>query len=137
MPVYKFVRYNEETIYDRMQEHLFQGRLSAALEMKQPWGSVEIQVEGSLYFHDAEKNRLRFSIDTSLHLLAGLSFEVDGNVSMIHDQLALPKSGATTEEILLQRRQLATQYQYYVSAGLSYTFGSIYNNVVNPRFGDF
>jgi len=45
------------------------------------------------------------------------------------------KGGATTEEILLHRKELETQYQYYISFGLSYTFGSIYNNVVNPRFG--
>lgn len=24
---------------------------------------------------------------------------------------------------------------YYAMIGLSYTFGSIYNNIVNPRFG--
>jgi hypothetical protein len=55
---------------------------------------------------------------------------------MIHDQLGLPKGGASTEEILLQTKRLSTQYTYYSSFGLSYTFGSIYNNVVNPRFGN-
>jgi hypothetical protein len=54
---------------------------------------------------------------------------------MIHDQLSLPKEDIATEEILLQRKQLATQYQYWASIGFSYTFGSIYNNIVNPRFG--
>jgi len=53
---------------------------------------------------------------------------------MVHDQLSLVKGGATTEEILLHRKELETQYRYYVSFGLTYTFGSIYNNVVNPRF---
>ena len=47
----------------------------------------------------------------------------------------LPKEGATEEEILLHQRQLATQYDYFASVGLRYTFGSIYSNVVNPRFG--
>jgi len=42
---------------------------------------------------------------------------------------------ATEEEILLEQRQLATQYDYFLSLGLRYTFGSIYSNVVNPRFG--
>jgi hypothetical protein len=27
-----------------------------------------------------------------------------------------------------------TSYRYYSAIGVSYTFGSIYNNVVNPRF---
>jgi hypothetical protein len=35
-----------------------------------------------------------------------------------------------------RRQQLATRYSYFTSFGLTYTFGSIYNNVVNPRFGN-
>ena len=53
---------------------------------------------------------------------------------MIRDQLSLPMKDATEEEILLNIRQLATQYYYFASIGLRYTFGSIYSNVVNPRF---
>jgi hypothetical protein len=55
-------------------------------------------------------------------------------VSLIHDQLSLPRAGANKEEILLQIKQIETNYSYNVNLGLSYTFGSIYNNVVNPRF---
>jgi hypothetical protein len=29
---------------------------------------------------------------------------------------------------------LQTGYAYYGSVGLSYTFGSVFSNVVNPRF---
>ncbi len=67
-------------------------------------------------------------------MIKGLSFRVFSYVSMIHDQLSLPKRQLTEEEIILQKRLLATQYSYYVSLGLSYTFGSIYSNIVNPRF---
>ena len=50
------------------------------------------------------------------------------------DQLFLPKVGLSDEEILLQLQDLATDSRYSFSFGLSYTFGSIFNNVVNPRF---
>ena len=40
----------------------------------------------------------------------------------------------TDEEILLQRRQVSTSYSYFAGVGITYTFGSIFNNVVNPRF---
>jgi len=30
---------------------------------------------------------------------------------------------------------LATSYDYFVAVGFSYSFGSIFTNVVNPRFG--
>lgn len=39
------------------------------------------------------------------------------------------------EEILLSRKQLQTDYTYSTSLSLSYSFGSIFNNLVNPRLG--
>ncbi len=49
-----------------------------------------------------------------------------------NDQLYRAAGRASDEEI--QRRQQATTYRYHFSIGLSYTFGSIFNNVVNTRF---
>jgi hypothetical protein len=74
--------------------------------------------------------------EISLNLVKGFSLDVSGNASRIHDLISLEKGEASQEEVLLRRRQLETSYSYYVSFGLSYTFGSIYNNIVNPRFGD-
>jgi len=39
------------------------------------------------------------------------------------------------DDLLLQRKELATSYNYAVSVGFSCSFGSVYSNVVNPRFG--
>ena len=58
-----------------------------------------------------------------------------GTYARIHDQLSLPKGGASLDEILLQRKELETDYGYHISLGFNYTFGSVYSNVVNPRFG--
>jgi len=134
--VYNFYRYDEETIYDKTSENLLNQELSITLDVKQPWGSVETSLEGSTYFHDLDKNRVELFSELSLRLFKGVSLRVFGQVARIRDQLSLPKGGAAPEEILLQRRQLETQYSYFASIGLSYTFGSIYNNVVNPRFGN-
>src|SRR3990170_985980 len=49
--------------------------------------------------------------------------------------LSLPAGDRSAEEVLLLRRQLATTHRYSLGFGISYQFGSIYNNVVNPRFG--
>jgi hypothetical protein len=67
--------------------------------------------------------------------MKGLTFDIDGNYSITHDQLSLPKGDATLEEILLHRRELASDYDYFIRVGLDYSFGSIFSNVVNPRFG--
>ncbi|MCP5063376.1 MAG: hypothetical protein GY936_13060 [Ignavibacteriae bacterium] len=61
---------------------------------------------------------------------------MDGTLAYIHDQIALPGGGVSLEEILLQRKQLATDYQFWASFGFTYSFGSIYNNIVNTRFGN-
>jgi hypothetical protein len=43
-------------------------------------------------------------------------------------------AGTTSiEELLLQQREIATDYKTNFSVGLSYTFGSIYNSIINTR----
>jgi len=129
------VRYREETIYLKTKENLWSQDLSMTLEMKEKWGTVGASLEGSHYLHDLSKYHVRLNGEVTLRLYKGLSFNLYGSVSRIHDQLSLPKGGASLEDILLMRKQLATSYEYYFSIGLSYTFGSIFSNVVNPRFG--
>jgi len=131
----KHVRYREETIYDKKRENLFGQSLEAALEVKEPWGTAEASVTGSHYFHDLKMNRLELRGELSLRLFKGLSLTLDASYERIRDQLGLAKGDLKLEEVLLQRRELATDYNYSLSVGLSYTFGSIYSNVVNPRFG--
>ena len=46
----------------------------------------------------------------------------------------LEKGEATEEEVLLRQRQLATGHRYSVSVGFSFSFGSLSNATVNPRF---
>ena len=72
---------------------------------------------------------------TSRSASRGLSFNVEGSASRLRDQLSLPKRDATDEEVLLRLRQLQSGYEYELQVGLTYTFGSIFNTIVNPRFG--
>lgn len=130
-----FNKYEEETIFDKMKQNLLAQTLTMTFEIKEPWGNISSSLQGSHYFHDLSKNRLEFWGGLSLHLFRGLSIGLNGQYSRINDQLSLPKSGASLEEILLQKKMLATNYHYGISVGLSYTFGSIYSNIVNPRFG--
>lgn len=132
---YNYVRYREETIYEKTRDNLFGQTLSLTLEIKEPWGNIHSSLQGSHYFHDFSKNRLELRGGVSLQLFKGLELNVNGHYSQIHDQLSLRKAGARLEEILLLRKELATNYNYGMSIGLSYTFGSIYSAVVNPRFG--
>jgi len=132
---FSVVKYREETIYKKTSENLWGHALSAILEFKQKWGNLSASLTGSHFFHDLSKNRLMFNADLSFRIIKGLNFNIDGSYSIIHDQLSLPRGGATLDEILLRQKELATSFNYSFSVGISYTFGSIYSKVVNPRFG--
>lgn len=133
---YNFVEYNDSTIYNKMREGHFQHSFNAAYEVVQKWGSIEVDLEYSNYLHNWSRNNLSLDGFINLRIFKGLSVNFGGGASIIHDQLGLVKGGATTEEILLRRKEIATQFNYFTSFGLTWTFGSIYNNVVNPRFGN-
>jgi len=131
----EFARYREETLFGKMRETLFGQSLSATVEIKETWGTLEASLVGSHYFHDFQKNRLELATELSFRIFKGLDFNIDGSYERIRDQLSLPKGDATLEEILLQQKELRTEYDLNFSVSLSYTFGSIFSNVVNPRFG--
>jgi hypothetical protein len=132
---YNRANYIEETIFDKMQETLFNQSLTMTLEIREPWGSISTSLEGSHYFHDFKKNRLELRGFLDFRVFKGLSVDISGRYELIRDQLSLPVGEASLDEVLLARKELATSYDYSISVGLRYTFGSVYSNVVNPRFG--
>lgn len=127
--------YIDTTIYGKVKEMLYGESLTSTINFKEPWGSMNTAITGSHYFYDITKNNLSLSESLNINLFQGFTVNLYGSVSLVHDQLFLPAQGATADEILLQIKTLATSYYYYASIGFTYTFGSIYNNVVNPRFG--
>jgi hypothetical protein len=133
---YNFANYTDTTIYNKTEEGHFQHSLSVAYEVVQKWGSIDLNLNYSNYLYDWSKNNLSIYGGVDWRIVKGLSINFGVSASLIHDQLGLVKGGATTEEVLLRRKELATQFQYFTSFGLTFTFGSIYNNVVNPRFGN-
>jgi hypothetical protein len=128
-------QYYEETLYGKLEETLPSHELSLTLEQRERWGSVEASLEWSQYLHDLSKNRLEAAGEISLRVARGLSVAAEVNASRIRDQLSIPARGATDEEVLLRLRRLESGYEYSVSFSLTYTFGSIFSSIVNPRFG--
>lgn len=136
----KRVEYEEITIFDKLQETLLSHRFEVRLDFRQPWGSANARFEASQFLTDFEESKTDFyNIELSgfinVRLVRGLSVNLGGGVEFVHDQLYLVKEEATEEEILLGTKQLPTDFQFDFRIGLNYSFGSIYNNVVNPRFG--
>jgi len=133
---YSFVNYIDTTIYNKIKETLWIHSITASYEVVQKWGNINVSIGYSNYLYDWTKNNLNIEGFLTLRIAKGLSINLGGSASLIHDQLGLVKGDIPLDQILLQRKEMATQYSYFTSFGLTYTFGSIYNNVVNPRFGN-
>ena len=126
--------YIERTIYGKDRETVADAQFIVDFDLTQPWGTAEVTLDTLTYLHDPGRHRMELDGEMDVRLFKGFALNVGGSVSRIRDQLYLPIGDATDEEILLRRRQLATDYRYEFSLGFSYTFGSIFNSIVNTRF---
>lgn len=129
------ITYRDSTIYEEIEQLLPEHTLIAGYEVTQPWGEIDIGVNASQYLHDLDRYSLDFGGSVEVRITQGLSLEIGGEFAFIRNQLNLPKGEAGLEEVLLRRRQLETDYEAGLNFGLRYRFGSIFNNVVNTRFG--
>ncbi len=128
-------RYREVTIFGKLRETLVDQRAEVDLSLRQPWGTANVELNFAQYLNAPSKYSLGLEGGTEIRLFKGFSVNLFGEFSRTRDQIYLPLGEATTEEILLRQRQLLTGYQYFFNFGFGYSFGSIFNNIVNPRFG--
>ncbi|MDT7827633.1 hypothetical protein RQM65_03000 [Pricia sp. S334] len=125
--------YIEPTIYGKLEENVFRHSLDMQVRYRQPWGSVYTRLLGSAFLDDFEKNRIQLNSSLSIRVFKGLSVRFSGRFEIIRDQINLPGGDASIEDVLLQQKQIATDFELRFSVGLSYTFGSAFNNVINTR----
>jgi len=130
-----FNRYVDETFYFKRKENLWQHSLSASFSLIEPWGSLSFGPNVENYLDDFTNISYGVFSSASLKLFKGFSLSFYFNYYTVGKQITLPLEGASLEEVLLRRRQLETTYNYYAYFGISYSFGSIFNNFVNTRFG--
>lgn len=129
------VAYQDTTLYLETSALLPIHSLVVATEFAQSWGSVDVFSEASQYLSRPDKYNLSVGGGIDLRLLRGLNLRLNGNYSFVRDQINLPAQRADDGEILTGDQELPTGFNFFASAGISYSFGSIYNQVVNARFG--
>lgn len=127
-------RYYDTTIYEKIRESLFGHRANVNFTLNQKWGSSYIGINYHNYFHNWKLFNLGVNASTNIRITGGLSFNIYFHGALTRDQINLPKGGATEQEILTRRKQIASGYSYFTGFGLNYRFGSKLNNFVNPRF---
>jgi hypothetical protein len=131
------VRYNdyiERSVYAKDDELLWEHTISLGGSVRQEWGNINGEASFDQYLHDTTLNALNFYLGANVRLFKGFNFNVGGNYSITRNQINLPAGDVSLEELLLQQQQLESGYNYFFNLGFSYSFGSIYNTIVNPRF---
>ncbi len=131
-PIYN--QYIETSIFGKDNEQLWEHSLSLGGSINQKWGNIFAEAAFDQFLHDTTLFELSFFIGTSVRLFKGFSFNVNGSYEITRNQINLPAGDVSLEDLLLQQQQIQSGYNYFVSLGFTYSFGSIYNTVVNPRF---
>ena len=125
--------YTEETIFLKTEESLVRQVLDVDLRLRQRWGDVRAGISGGNFLNDFSKNRLSLRARANVRIIKGLSLNASSSYEIINDQISLPRGEASIEDVLLGQSQLATNFEADLSFGISYTFGSLFNNVINTR----
>lgn len=135
-PGVRYANYTDSTIFGKLKETHPDHQFLLAAELTQSWGSVSASTSFNQLLDDLSKSNLNVNGNLSWRIVTGLNLNVGGSYSRIRNQLNLKRGKQGQEDVLLQLRQLRTGYSYRANIGLSFTFGSIFQNVVNPRLSE-
>jgi hypothetical protein len=131
--VTSYYNYSETTVLLKDDEILFRPEIDLRADFTQPWGGFRAGIEAGAFLHDLSLNRFEFDTRVDLRVSKYVSVFLNGGYDIIADQISLPAGDLSTEELLAGVRQQPTSYSFRGSFGVRVQFGSIYNNVVNPR----
>jgi hypothetical protein len=132
---YEYSDYHKITIYNRNQDFFFRQNLKIGFMLIEPWGFINASVYGSNYIHDFAYFFLGSDMIADINIFSGFSISVGYGINMHRNQISLVKDNySSVEEVLTRQREMETNFSYYFRFGVSYTFGSKFNNIVNPRF---
>ncbi|NNE27912.1 MAG: hypothetical protein HKN09_13795 [Saprospiraceae bacterium] len=130
----EFYDYTDVTIYDKLTEWVGRHSVNMQFEQTQKWGEIEIRFGAQQYLHNLNLYNAYFNPEVEWQIFKGFSIDFGARFSFVNDRINISKEELSDEDILLQIRQLDTDFSYYSYFGINYRFGSQYNNFVNPRF---
>lgn len=130
----EYYDYTDLTIYDRETEWVGRHSLTIQYEQTQKWGEIDLSFGIQQYFHNHQLYNAFLNPNIEWQIFKGFSINMGGYFSFVNDRINIAKSDITDEDILLNIKQLDTDFTYYSYFGINYRFGSSYNNFVNPRF---
>ncbi|HKJ02357.1 MAG TPA: hypothetical protein VJ997_07880 [Longimicrobiales bacterium] len=128
------VEYIDTTVFNALEETVYQHEVNLSYEAREPWGNANVSAGLSQYLDRTQAWSFNVRGNVRYRLFRGFSVTVNGQYRKVRDQIYLAKEELSEEDILLGRRRLPTASQTEFRVGLSYSFGSIFNNAVNERF---
>jgi hypothetical protein len=126
-------KYFDTTIFNKNQEWLWKQVAEISFNRVETWGEIDFSLEGGNYFPGFESYYVESDFEISYRISRGVSINFEIQVESIHNQVYLPLSELSDEELFLNTRKLPTNFEYSGRFGISFQFGSIFNNVVNER----
>lgn len=130
-----FNDYIDLTVFGETEEYLWEHEISLGASVNQKWGNLSGEASFEQFLQDTNLNALNFRLNASVRLFKGFNFNIGGRYSITKNQINLSAGDVTLEELLLNQQQLPSSFNFNLNLGFSYSFGSIYNTIVNPRFG--
>jgi hypothetical protein len=135
-----------DTAYYNSPHHLvFSQKLSLNVGYTQKWGNLNFNANWGNFLNaftlDSGRvkgrnvNTLSLGTYLEVRIIKGLSFYVSSSADFTKGIYPnIPRKFFSRDDLLTNTRQYPTQKGLYSYFGINYRFGSIYNNVVNPRF---
>lgn len=131
-PVYR--NYKDTTTFGLIEEWLGEQEFTIQYVNIKDWGTLSIELEFENYLHDWSQMNIGLNPELEWNIAKGLNLNLGAFISYISNLRNIQNTELSNQDIILQNRQLATNFEYFGNIGLSYRFGSSYNNIVNPRF---
>jgi hypothetical protein len=130
----RYVDFYNTTYLDKNNDWYYLHSLVVSYKQVEKWGNLNCDIGTFQYFSKDRFYRVNISPSVSWNVASGLNVNFGGNFSVVNDQYYLKKDEVSSAAILLGQTQLKSNFSYNFYFGMSYSFGSIYNNVVNVRF---
>lgn len=126
-------RYLDSTRYNKLKEFLWEQNLSVNWSLTQKWGNLFFGAEWTNYPNHINKQNFDLFGFTEIRIVKGLNVTFNINYSHLGIEPYISKKEIDILEQIYGQRALASSFRFGINLGLSYRFGSIFNNVVNPR----
>lgn len=131
---FRVVNFHELTYRNKFHDLFATQSLTMRYRLVEKWGNIGVSIGANHLFSKEHFYSINISPSVSWNILKGLNFNVGGNFSIVRDQFFLRMDEVSSEEILTGQAQLKSSYNFFIYTGFNYSFGSMYNNVVNVRF---